>query len=337
MAAHRRPRQARGAVRRHLPARRLRAVQPGQRRLPAHRRAHAVQVALARPAHLADLADVDAARQLRDARCRRSSGSARAGSPARPTRSTSRSTSSTTSSRTYVVVFGADHVYRMDPRQMVEQHIASGAGVTVAGIRVPRDQAHAFGVIQTARRPARSTTSSRSRPTRPACPDDPDSVVRLHGQLRLHHRRAARGGAQGRRRRGLRARHGRQHHPDARRRDGDAEVYDFADNEVPGATDRDRGYWRDVGTIDAYYDAHMDLVSVQPVFNLYNRPLADPHRTRRRCRRRSSCTTSRAAPGHAIDSLVSAGCDRLRRAGAPVGAVAGGARALRRGGRADRC
>jgi glucose-1-phosphate adenylyltransferase len=50
-----------------------------------------------------------------------------------------------------------------------------------------------------------------------------------------------------------------------------AHVYDFADNEVPGATERDRGYWRDVGTLDAYYDAHMDLVAVHPIFNLYNR------------------------------------------------------------------
>jgi glucose-1-phosphate adenylyltransferase len=53
-------------------------------------------------------------------------------------------------------------------------------------------------------------------------------------------------------------------------RAGDAAVYDFAENEVPGATDRDRGYWRDVGTIDTYYEAHTDLVSVHPVFNLYN-------------------------------------------------------------------
>jgi glucose-1-phosphate adenylyltransferase len=52
---------------------------------------------------------------------------------------------------------------------------------------------------------------------------------------------------------------------------GQAAVYDFADNDVPGATDRDRGYWRDVGTIDAFYEAHMDLVSVHPVFNLYNK------------------------------------------------------------------
>ena len=51
---------------------------------------------------------------------------------------------------------------------------------------------------------------------------------------------------------------------------GEAGVYDFKDNEVPGATDRDRGYWRDVGTIESYYDAHMDLISIHPVFNLYN-------------------------------------------------------------------
>jgi len=52
---------------------------------------------------------------------------------------------------------------------------------------------------------------------------------------------------------------------------GEAAVYDFRDNEVPGGTPRDRGYWRDVGTLDAFYDAHMDLISVHPVFNLYNR------------------------------------------------------------------
>ena len=51
---------------------------------------------------------------------------------------------------------------------------------------------------------------------------------------------------------------------------GEARVYDFAANHVPGATDRDSGYWRDVGTLDAYYDAHMDLISVTPIFNLYN-------------------------------------------------------------------
>jgi glucose-1-phosphate adenylyltransferase len=53
-------------------------------------------------------------------------------------------------------------------------------------------------------------------------------------------------------------------------REDAAYVYDFKDNVVPGATERDRGYWRDVGTIDSYYDAHMDLISIHPIFNLYN-------------------------------------------------------------------
>src|SRR4029078_8388799 len=53
--------------------------------------------------------------------------------------------------------------------------------------------------------------------------------------------------------------------------DGMAAVYDFNNNEVPGATERDHGYWRDVGTLDASHDAPTDLVSVHPVFNLYNK------------------------------------------------------------------
>ena len=51
---------------------------------------------------------------------------------------------------------------------------------------------------------------------------------------------------------------------------GQAHVYDFSNNDVPGSTERDKGYWRDVGTIDAFYEAHMDLISVHPIFNLYN-------------------------------------------------------------------
>jgi glucose-1-phosphate adenylyltransferase len=52
--------------------------------------------------------------------------------------------------------------------------------------------------------------------------------------------------------------------------EGTAGVYDFIRNDVPGSTDRDRDYWRDVGTVDAYFEANKDLIAVQPVFNLYN-------------------------------------------------------------------
>ena len=169
----------------------------------------------------------------------------------------------------YIIVFGADHVYRMDPRQMVAQHIESGAGATVAGIRVPRTEASAFGVIDAVRRPAGASTSSRSRPTRPACPTTRSRPSRRWATTCSPPTRCSTRCAQ-----------------DAEDEDsvhdmggsimpmmvkqGQAYVYDFADNDVPGAEERDKGYWRDVGTLDAYYDAHIDLVAVHPIFNLYN-------------------------------------------------------------------
>ncbi|MCY7364711.1 MAG: glucose-1-phosphate adenylyltransferase [Frankiaceae bacterium] len=205
----------------------------------------------------------------------------------------------------HIVVFGADHVYRMDPRQMVEQHIASGAGVTVAGIRIPRSEAHGFGVIQTGA-DGRSIEAFLEKPTDPpGLPDDPSTVYASMGNYvfsteALLEAVKVDAGDEG-------SVHdmGGNIIPMMVERGG-AQVYDFSENVVPGETDRDRGYWRDVGTLDSYYDAHMDLVAVHPVFNLYNRqwPIL---------------TTSPALPpakfvfeeegrvGQAVDSLVSQG------------------------------
>ena len=168
----------------------------------------------------------------------------------------------------YIVVFGADHVYRMNPRQMVERHIESGAGVTVAGIRVPRAEASAFGVID-----AESDGTVKQfleKPKDPPwLPDNPDETFASMGNyvfttdalVDILKRDA-------------------QNENSAHDMGGSimpmmvekqaANVYDFRDNDVPGSEDRDRGYWRDVGTLDAYYDANMDLIAVHPVFNLYN-------------------------------------------------------------------
>jgi glucose-1-phosphate adenylyltransferase len=87
---------------------------------------------------------------------------------------------------------------------------------------------------------------------------------------------------------------------------GEAEVYDYAANDVPGSTDRDRGYWRDVGTLDAYYEAHMDLISVNPVFNLYNRkwPILSWHQPLPPAK---FVFEEEGRTGHALDSMVSAG------------------------------
>ncbi len=168
----------------------------------------------------------------------------------------------------YIVVFGADHVYRMDPSQMLEQHIATGAGVTVAGIRVPREEASAFGCIDADA--SGRITEFLEKPARPpGTPDDPEVAFASMGNYVFTTKLLVSA---------LRADGASQDSDHDMGGDvipmlvdaGEAAVYDFADNVVPGATDRDRGYWRDVGTLDTYYDAHMDLVSVHPVFNLYN-------------------------------------------------------------------
>ena len=169
----------------------------------------------------------------------------------------------------YIVVFGADHVYRMDPEQMLHFHVESGAGATVAGIRVPRAEASAFGCID-ADESGRIRGFVEKPVDPPGTPDDPDATFVSMGNYIFTTKvliDAIRADAD-------------EDHSDHDMGgdiiprlvgDGMAAVYDFNDNDVPGATDRDRGYWRDVGTLDAFYDAHMDLVSVHPVFNLYNR------------------------------------------------------------------
>ncbi|NIZ93571.1 glucose-1-phosphate adenylyltransferase [Kineococcus rubinsiae] len=170
----------------------------------------------------------------------------------------------------YVVVVGADHVYRMDFHQMVEQHIATGAPCTVAAIRQPISLADQFGVIQQDAGDPTRIAQFLEKPKNPqGLADAPDQVLASMGNYVFTTDALV----------------------DAVTRDADADdskhdmggdivpyfvergeagVYDFKDNDVPGATDRDRAYWRDVGTLDSYFEAQMDLISVMPVFNLYN-------------------------------------------------------------------
>ncbi|GAB3131682.1 glucose-1-phosphate adenylyltransferase [Marisediminicola antarctica] len=169
-----------------------------------------------------------------------------------------------------VVVVGADHVYRMDFSQMVAAHIESGAGVTVAAIRQPIALADQFGVIEVSPDDPTRIKAFHEKPKNPiGLADSPGEVLASMGNYIFDADVLM----------------------DAVIRDGelpdsdhdmggdivpwfvsknDAAVYDLNRNEVPGATDRDRYYWRDVGTIESFFDAHQDLISALPVFNLYN-------------------------------------------------------------------
>jgi glucose-1-phosphate adenylyltransferase len=200
----------------------------------------------------------------------------------------------------FIVVFGADNIYRMDVEQMLEAHMDSGLECTVAGIRVPRASASDFGIID-AGADGRIRRFLEKPADPPGLPDSPDESFASMGNyifstdafVEMLRADAA----------DENSRHdmGGNIIPafvDA----GQAQVYDFTMNAVPGATEKDRSYWRDVGTIDAYHEAHMDLVSVVPEFNLYNRkwPI---------------WTTQIQVPGAkftlrgtAEDSIVGAGC-----------------------------
>ena len=169
----------------------------------------------------------------------------------------------------YVIVFGADHIYRMDPRQMVEDHIASGAGVTVAGIRQPLSTADQFGVIEVGE-DGKRIRAFREKPTDAVgLPDAPDEIYASMGNYVFTTRALCEAVERDAADKTSKHDMGGSIIPMLVER-GEANVYDFRDNEVPGSTDRDRGYWRDVGTLDSFYDAHMDLINVHPVFNLYN-------------------------------------------------------------------
>ncbi|MFP5366432.1 MAG: glucose-1-phosphate adenylyltransferase [Actinomycetes bacterium] len=169
-----------------------------------------------------------------------------------------------------VVVVGADHVYRMDFAQMVEQHVNSGAKATVAAVRQPLHMANQFGVIEVDQDDPQKIAAFVEKPaTTPGLAADPSQFLASMGNYVFDADALV-----------------AALHVDAERLDtkhdmggdiipyfvnqGEAGVYDFTLNEIPGSTERDRTYWRDVGTIDSFYDAHMDLISPLPVFNLYN-------------------------------------------------------------------
>ena len=167
----------------------------------------------------------------------------------------------------HVCVFGADHIYRMDPRPMVERHAASGAGVTVAAIPVPREQAAEFGVIEV-EESGRVVRFHEKSKDPPSMPGDATRCLASMGNYVFETETLVDV---------VTPKDTEPHRTDiggdvipALTAAGVAMVYDFSTNVVPGQDLRERGYWRDVGSLDAYYEANMDLIAPVPEFNLYN-------------------------------------------------------------------
>lgn len=169
-----------------------------------------------------------------------------------------------------VVITGADNIYRMDFSQMVEQHIESGKGLTIAGIRQPKHMSTSFGVIDA---DPHDTTKVRAFLEKPetvdGLPDSPDEILASMGNYVFSTDALV-----------------EALNYDSQNEDsghdmggdivpmfverGDCGVYDFTFNDIPGSTERDENYWRDVGTIDMFHEANTDLITINPIFNLYN-------------------------------------------------------------------
>jgi len=204
-----------------------------------------------------------------------------------------------------ICVFGADHVYRIDPRQMVAQHVASGAGVTVAGLRVPIEQATAFGVMELAA-DGQQITAFREKPQFPlGVPGDPDQAMVSMGNYVFDAKVLVEAVTADSKDSASSHDVGGDIIPMMVDR-GEAQVFDFARSVVPGVSEREHGYWRDIGTLDAYYGAHLDLISPDPIFNLYNRDwpiLKQPDRLPPA----KFVFDEPARTGLAVDSMVCAG------------------------------
>jgi glucose-1-phosphate adenylyltransferase len=205
-----------------------------------------------------------------------------------------------------VAVFGADHIYKMNVRQMVDAHLQSGAKATVACLRVPRLEATGFGVAQVdASKRIRDFVEKPADP--PAAPDDPDSAYASMGNYIFETATLVDLLEEDAARRDSAHDFGRDVIPrlvDA----GAAYADDFSANLIPGSLhEAERGYWRDVGTLSSYYEANLDLKNVVPQLNLYNRewpihsaPFDDPPA--------KFVFDEPGRRGEALQSVVSPGC-----------------------------
>jgi glucose-1-phosphate adenylyltransferase len=169
----------------------------------------------------------------------------------------------------FTFVFGADHVYRMDVRQMLSFHRTKKADLTVAAIPIPVEEASEFGIIEVDADGRMVGFTEKPKANPKTMPGDPTRCLASMGNYLFSTDALVQ---------------------EIVRDAGDPNsahdfgksivaslwqrkrvyVYDFAQNEVPGQTPRERGYWRDVGSLDAYYQCNMDLVDVDPIFSLYN-------------------------------------------------------------------
>jgi glucose-1-phosphate adenylyltransferase len=168
----------------------------------------------------------------------------------------------------FVCVFGGDHIYKMDVNQMLQEHLTNDADLTIATIPVPVEEAHHFGIVEVDSDWRVTGFVEKPKEGAKTIPGRPDMVLASMGNyifkanvmIDVLQRNALRDAAHDFGKEIIPAMYPRMK----------VFAYDFGQNYVPGEAELNRGYWRDVGTIDSYFAASLDLVAVTPLFNLYN-------------------------------------------------------------------
>jgi glucose-1-phosphate adenylyltransferase len=169
-----------------------------------------------------------------------------------------------------ICIFGADHIYRMDIRQMMRFHRKRRALLTVAAIPVPVKQAQQFGIIEVDDEWRMTGFVEKPKKVPKTIPGNPGYVLASMGNYIFEREPLIEQ---------LKKDSGNKKsvHDFGRNilpgmfSSGEVYVYDFSQNYIPGVEEKEKGYWKDVGTLDTYWETNMDLVGVDPHFNLYNR------------------------------------------------------------------
>jgi glucose-1-phosphate adenylyltransferase len=207
-----------------------------------------------------------------------------------------------------VCIFGGDHVYKMDIRAMLNWHVKKDADVTVAAIPVPKEMASEFGVLEVDAE-GRILAFHEKVESPPSMPGDPTSCLASMGNYVFQTGMLVAELEDDARNEASKHDFGFNVLPRMVQKNKRAYAYDFATNVVPGEDRHGKGYWRDIGTVDAYWEAQMDLIEIHPSFNLYNArwPIRTgiTHHPPAKFVFRDE---AQARVGIATDSLVSNGC-----------------------------
>jgi len=167
----------------------------------------------------------------------------------------------------YVAVFGGDHIYRMDVCQMIDQHCTKGADLTISALEVPAQEASRFGVLSVG--DDLRVAAFVEKPDRPRTIPGKETCLASMGNYIFSTRKLIEVLLEGKKRHEC-LDFGKHVIPMMLEAGDRVFAYNFNDNVIPGMAVEERGYWKDVGTIDAYYSANMDLIKVSPQLNLYN-------------------------------------------------------------------